>query len=495
MAKNTKTILSIDQSTSGTKALLFGPDGALLGRADRPHRQIAPQNGWVEHDPEEIYRNTLAACAEVLRLTGTAPEGVAALGVSNQRETVATWDRETGRPACNAVVWQCSRAEELCRGLQNDPRATAVPEKTGLNLSPYFSAAKLAWILQNVPEAARLMAAGRLCAGTMDSWLIFRLTNGASFKTDYSNASRTELFNIGELCWDKELCALFGVNPQALPEPCPSDSLFGETDLCGLLPHPVPIHGVLGDSHGALFGQGCTEPGMAKATYGTGSSVMMNTGETRVQAKDGLCTSIAWGMGGRVQYVLEGNINYTGAVIKWLVDKVGLIGSSKEAGQVAQTVESTGGVYLVPAFTGLGAPYWDSEARAILCGMNVSTGKAQIVRAAEECIAYQVNDVVSRMREQAGVGFKRLSADGGPTRDQFLMQFQADVLASPLHVSAIEEASGAGAAYMAGIAAGVYSGDVLRRGGQTEYRPQVDGAERDTLLAGWKQAVALIHKG
>ena len=292
-------ILSIDQSTSGTKALLFDRNGDLLGRFDLAHRQITPQGGWVEHDPEEIYRNTVDVARGLFKETGADPASVAAVGLSNQRETVLAWDKTTGKPVYNAVVWQCSRAEELCRGLKDDPRASRVTEKTGLSLSPYFSAAKLSWILQNVPAAAEAMAKRNLCGGTVDSWLVFRLTGGKSFKTDYSNASRTELFNIGTLSWDEELCALFGVDPAALPEPCPSDSFFGETDFEGLFPNPVPICGVLGDSHGALFAQNCTLPGTAKVTYGTGSSVMMNTGE-RVIPRDGLCTSIAWGIKGSV---------------------------------------------------------------------------------------------------------------------------------------------------------------------------------------------------
>lgn len=482
-------ILAVDQSTSGTKALLFDRDGNLLGRADLSHRQITPQNGWVEHDPEEIYRNTVGAVKLLLEETKVSPEEIAALGISNQRETVLAWDKTTGRPVYNAVVWQCSRAEALCRELKSNPRAALVPEKTGLNLSPYFSAAKLSWILRNAPGAKASMDQGNLCCGTVDSWLIWKLTGGKNFQTDYSNASRTELFNINTLTWDEDLCGLFGVDPHALPEPCCSDSSFGETDFEGLFPTPIPIRGVLGDSHGALFGQGCTVPGTAKTTYGTGSSVMMNTGYERIIAKDGLCASIAWGRGGKVQYVLEGNINYTGAVTKWLVDKVGLLQKSREAGEIAASISTTGGVYLVPAFTGLGAPYWDSDARAILCGMNSATGKAEIVRAAEECIAYQVADIVTLMREQSGAEFVRMSGDGGPTRDSFLMQFQADMNGFPLQVSKIEEASGAGAAYMAGISVGLYDETVLERGGQTVYTPKMPAEEREALRAGWKEAV------
>lgn len=324
-----KTILAIDQSTSGTKALLFDGEGQLLGRHDLPHEQKINSQGWVSHDPMEIYRNTLETVRLLLEETGADRESIGAVGISNQRETALLWDRDTGLPVADAVVWQCARAAGICQRLAD--RGDAIQERTGLNLSPYFPAAKWAWLLENTPG----LAGKDLCAGTIDAWLVYKLTGGRVFATDYSNASRTQLFNLRTLSWDEEVCGWFGIDPAMRPEVRFSDSLFGETDFGGLLPHPVPIHGVLGDSHGALFGQGCLSPGMVKATYGTGSSVMMHIGERPVFSKKGLVTSLAWGMEGKVDYVLEGNINYTGAVTKWVVEELGLLSFSKEAGPVA----------------------------------------------------------------------------------------------------------------------------------------------------------------
>ena len=410
-----KTILAIDQSTSGTKALLFDGEGQLLGRRDLPHEQKINSQGWVSHDPMEIYRNTLETVRLLLEETGADRESIGAVGISNQRETALLWDRDTGLPVADAVVWQCARAAGICQRLAD--RGDAIQERTGLNLSPYFPAAKWAWLLENTPG----LAGKDLCAGTIDAWLVYKLTGGRVFATDYSNASRTQLFNLRTLSWDEEVCGWFGIGPAMLPEVRFSDSLFGETDFGGLLPHPVPIHGVLGDSHGALFGQGCLSPGMVKATYGTGSSVMMHIGEKPVFSKKGLVTSLAWGMEGKVDYVLEGNINYTGVVTKWVVEELGLLTSSKEAGPVAQSADPADTTYLVPAFTGLGAPYWDSGAKAMLYGMSRTTGRAEIVKAAEECIAYQIADVLELMGQEAGVAIQELRVDGGPTKDKFLM--------------------------------------------------------------------------
>ena len=480
-----KYILSIDQSTSGTKALLLDETGALVGREDLPHEQKINQLGWVSHDPREIYRNTVEAARRVIGSAEIDPASIAAIGISNQRETALVWDRTTGEPVADAVVWQCGRAQAICDRLE--AHAKTVREKTGLRLSPYFPAAKWAWILENTPEFT-----GRdLCAGTIDSWLVFKLTG--NFKTDYSNASRTQLFNINTLAWDPELCALFGIDPGMLPEVCMSDSCFGETDMEGVLPHAIPIYGVLGDSHGALFGQGCVEPGMGKATYGTGSSVMVNIGQRPVFSDKGIVTSLAWGMGGKVNYVLEGNINYTGSVIKWLVDDMKLLSSSKESGAIAAQADPEDGTYLVPAFTGLGAPYWKSDAKAIICGMGRGTGRAEIVKAAEESIGYQIADVVNVMREE-GVTLSELRADGGPTRDKYLMQFQSDILNIPVAVPEREELSGIGAAYCAGIAAGVYPQDIYARAERTVYSPQKDEDWREKRLLGWKNAVNLLLK-
>ncbi len=477
-----KYVLAIDQSTSGTKALLLDEAGGLLKRADLSHEQKVNARGWVSHDPMEIYRNTIEAAR--LAVSGIDPAKIAAIGISNQRETALIWDSETGLPVADAIVWQCGRAQEICDRLAN--QTEAVRQKTGLLLSPYFPAAKWAWILENTPGLENR----QLCAGTIDSWLVYKLTG--SFKTDFSNASRTLLFNINLLQWDKELCELFGVPLESLPEVCMSDSCFGETDMEGVLPGPVPIFGVLGDSHGALFGQGCVKPGMGKATYGTGSSVMVNVGEKPVFSDSGIVTSLAWGIDGRIHYVLEGNINYTGSVIKWLVDDVKLLSSSKEAGEIAAGADPNDGTYLVPAFTGLGAPYWKSDSRAILCCMGRGTGRAEIVRAAEESIAYQIADVAFAIEKGSGIMLNELRADGGPTRDKFLMQFQSDLLGRPVAVSEREELSGIGAAYCAGIACGLYGWEILEKQARTSFLPQRDLAWREKKYSGWKQAVSLL---
>lgn len=481
-----KTILAIDQSTSGTKALLFDGEGRLLGRHDLPHEQKINSQGWVSHDPMEIYRNTLETVRLLLEETGADRESIGAVGISNQRETALLWDRDTGLPVADAVVWQCARAAGICQRLAD--RGEAIQERTGLNLSPYFPAAKWAWILENTPG----LAGKNLCAGTIDAWLVYKLTGGRVFATDYSNASRTQLFNLRTLSWDPEVCGWFGINPDFLPEVRFSDSLFGETDFEGFLPHPVPIHGVLGDSHGALFGQGCLSPGMVKATYGTGSSVMMHIGQRPVFSKKGLVTSLAWGMEGKVDYVLEGNINYTGAVTKWVVEELGLLSSSKEAGPVAQSADPADTTYLVPAFTGLGAPYWDSGAKAMLYGMSRTTGRAEIVKAAEECIAYQIADVLELMGQEAGVTIQELRVDGGPTKDKFLMQFQSDILKIPVAAPEREELSGMGAAFCAGIAAGVYTREIFQSVRRRRLAPEMEETLRKTKRAGWRQALKIL---
>lgn len=491
-------VLAIDQSTSGTKALLFGGNGELLGRSDRPHRQKISENGWVSHDPMEIWENTLLAVKDLLEKTekaGVSKGDIAALGISNQRETAMVWNGETGLPIADAVVWHCARGEGICREMEQGGRAEAIREKSGLPLSPYFSAAKIAWILQNtpgIPEETQELREKKLCAGTMDSWLVYKLTGGKSFYTDCSNAARTQLFNIREKCWDEELCQWFGIAPAMLPQVLPSDGYFGETDLGGILPKPIPIRGVLGDSNGALFGQGCLQPGMIKTTYGTGSSVMMHVGEEPVKSENGLASSLAWGRRGRTEYVLEGNINYTGSVMKWITEDLGLLSSPKEAGKVAQSADPEDTAYLVPAFTGLGAPYWKSDAKAVLCGMTRSTGRAEIVKAAEECTAYQIADILALMEEESGIRVSELRVDGGPTRDGYLMQFQSDILGIPVAVPSLEELSGMGAAYMAGIAAGVYEEEILSRTERKCFRPQMTAARREEKRRGWKQAVEML---
>lgn len=489
---NEKYVLSIDQSTSGTKSLLFDRFGKLIGRVDRPHRQIINDLGWVEHDPEEILANLMCVVREVIEKTGIDKNLIATIGISNQRETALTWDALTGKPLYNAIVWQCSRGEEICKKIESAGNGDYIRSITGLQLSPYFSAAKFAWILENVPAAKVAAHNGNLRCGNIDSWLIFNLTKGHSFKTDYSNASRTQLFDISKLKWDENVCGLFGLQASMLPEVCDSTGNFGETDFGGYFNIPVPIQCVMGDSHGALFGQGCLEPGMIKTTYGTGSSVMMNTGTKPIFAKSGVVTSIAWGINGKINYVLEGNINYSGSILKWLVDDLGLISDIHDVAKIAFSANPNDETYLVPAFSGLGAPYWESNAKAIICNMTRNTGRAEIVRAAEECIAYQISDIVNLMQETSGIKIQELNVDGGATRDKYLMQFQSDILNMPIKVSDTEELSGVGVAYAAGITAGIFDTDIFTRINRLTYDSTITTELRTKRINGWKKAVEMV---
>lgn len=485
-------ILGIDQSTQGTKALLFDSQGALLARADLPHRQIIDSKGWVEHDPEEIYRNTILSVKNVVEKAGIDKERITGVGISNQRETALAWTRD-GRPVYNAVVWQCARGRDICDRLAD--RANMIRERTGLNLSPYFSAAKIAWILEHAEGAGQAAREGNLCYGTMDSFLVYRLTGGQHYRTDYSNASRTQLFNIRTLAWDEDICNVFGIPAENLPKVTDSGGYYGETDFDGFLERPVPIHGVLGDSHGALFGQGCLEEGMVKATYGTGSSVMMNVGRSPVFSSHGLVSSLAWGMDGQVNYVLEGNINYTGAVISWLQNDLEMVESAARTECLARQAVPEDSTYFVPAFTGLGAPYWDSAATGILCGITRTTGKAEIVRAGLDCIAYQITDILKAMEEDAGIPIRELRVDGGPTKNTYLMQFQSDMAGIPVQVPEAEELSGIGAAYAAGIGLGIYKKEELfAKMRRTSFEPQMEKSLVDKKYSGWKNAVEMVLK-
>ncbi len=421
-------IISIDQSTQGTKALLFDRDGMLLQRKDLPHKQIINEKGWVSHDPEEIYQNTVQVVKNLVEESGISKESVKGIGISNQRETSLIWEKKTGKALANAVVWQCARAAEICRRVEQTGAAEMIRQKTGLALSPYFPASKLTWLKENVEGAKELAKKHALCFGTIDTWLVYRMTHGMSYKTDYSNASRTQLFDIFEQKWDEEICQLFGLDAQDLAEVCDSDSCFGETDLEGFFENPISIHSVLGDSHGALFGQGCLEKGMIKSTYGTGSSIMMNIGETPVLSTHGVVTSLAWGMQGKVSYVLEGNINYT------------------------------------------------------------------MVRAGVECIAYQIADVVNAMSQDAKTEIQELRVDGGPTRNQYLMQFQSDILDRKVLVPDAEELSGIGAAYAAGRGLGLYGDEVFTRLKRREYAPKMCEDTRTRKYNGWKDAVGHVLK-
>ena len=488
-------VLGIDQSTQGTKALLFDEEGTLICRTDLPHKQYINEKGWVEHDPEEIYANTLAVVKNLVEKAGINKNDLAVLGISNQRETALVWNRTTGKPVYNAVVWQCARGAQICEEIEKAGDADMIRSHTGLQLSPYFSAAKIAWVLKNVGVVQELADKGELCCGTIDSWLVYKLTGGKEFRTDYSNASRTQMFNISELKWDKQVCGLFGIPMSALPEVTDSDGDYGITDFDGYLDHEIPIRGVLGDSHGALFGQGCVETGMIKSTYGTGSSIMMNIGDKPVFSNR-VVTSLAWKLGGEVNYVLEGNINYTGAVITWLKDDLELISSPGETEQLAKESNPADKSYLVPAFTGLGAPYWDSEATGILTGMTRTTKRKEIVRAALDCIAYQITDVIKAMSTESGIDISELRVDGGPTKNKYLMQFQSDIAHVTVQVPSSEELSGIGAAYAAGIAAGIYNKkEVLNKMTRIRFTPQMQPEERAQKYAGWKNAVEqVLHK-
>lgn len=482
-----KYIISIDQSTQGTKALLFDESGSLIKRTDKSHRQIINEKGWVSHNPSEIYENVIEV---VRKLTEDIDRSkVVGAGISNQRETSLAWDKVTGEPFGNAIVWQCARAVDICERVEKLGKAEEIRQRTGMNLSPYFPASKIAWILENVEGAKEKADKGEICHGTIDSWVIYKLTGGKSYKTDYSNASRTQLFNIFDLKWDSEICELFGIDPNNMAEVCDSDSNFGETDFDGVLPHKVPIHGVLGDSHGSLFGQGCLKPGMTKSTYGTGSSIMMNIGGTPVLSTHGVVTSLAWSMGGKVNYVLEGNLNYTGAVITWLKDDLKLIQSPGETGILAEEAVQDDSLYLIPAFSGLGAPYWDSRATAAIVGMTRTTGKAEVVRAGVECIAYQITDIVKAMSEDAGVKVKELRVDGGPTRNTYLMQFQSDIADAVVQVPDSEELSGIGPAYAAGLALGVWDDTIFGKLNRIKYEPKMEAELKDRKYNGWKAAV------
>lgn len=485
-----KYIISIDQSTQGTKALLFDEGGSLIKRTDKPHEQIINEKGWVSHNPVEIYENVIDVVARLTKdIDGS---GIIGVGISNQRETSLAWDRITGEPLADAIVWQCARAADICERVERQGKAENIRRKTGMNLSPYFPASKIAWLLENVEGAREKADRGEICHGTIDSWLVYKLTGGKSYKTDYSNASRTQLFNIFELKWDEEICAWFGIDPANMARVCDSDSEFGETDFEGVLPKKVPIHGVLGDSHGSLFGQGCLKPGMTKSTYGTGSSIMMNIGEKPVLSTHGVVTSLAWSMGGKVNYVLEGNLNYTGAVITWLKDDLKLIESPGETETLAREAIQDDELYLIPAFSGLGAPYWDSRATAAIVGMTRTTGKAEVVRAGLECIAYQITDIVKAMCEDAGVRLGELRVDGGPTKNEYLMQFQSDIADVAVQVPDSEELSGIGPAYAAGLALGVWDESVFGRLNRVKYAPGMDGEMRKKKYNGWKAAVSTV---
>ena len=489
-------IIAIDQSTSATKAILFDEQCRLIGRKNVDHKQYYPQAGWVEHDAEEIYCNAVEAIREVMK-TCTDPEASFSLAITNQRETVVVWNRITGKPVYHAVVWQCQRGAAICEELKEKGYTDFIQERSGLLIDPYFAASGAKWILDNV-EGARLAAEnGELLMGTIDTWLIWKLTEGRVHATDYTNASRTLLFNIHTLNWDDDLLRLFTIPRSMMAEPKPCDSVFGETMVEGLFPNPIVIAGVLGDSHGALAGQMCFEPGMGKATYGTGSSVMVNIGENAVKAPQGLVTSVGFAAQNKVFYAFEGNIHCTGATIKWMTDNLKLISSPAAIEELALSVPDNGGVYLVPAFAGLGAPWWNSHAKAMICGMTLATERGHVCRAALEAIAYQIKDLIDLMTGQAGIKLKELRVDGGPTKNKLLMQFQADMLNACINRSDVEEASAMGAIVMNALARKVWKDldeVAALRTNDNRVWPVMSDSERNCLYAGWTEAIATVNK-
>ena len=483
-------VIALDQGTTSSRCILFDREQNIVGVAQREFTQIYPKPGWVEQDPMEIWSSQSSVLTEVLAQTGIAPTEVAAIGITNQRETTIVWDKATGRPIYNAIVWQCRRTASLCEELKAEGAfSDYIKEHTGLLIDAYFSATKLKWILDHVEGARERARAGELLFGTVDSWLVWKLTGGKVHVTDYTNASRTMLFDIQNLCWDEEICRRLDIPMEMLPQVCPSSQVYGFANLQGV---EVPIAGIAGDQQAALFGQGCFHPGEAKNTYGTGCFLLMNTGEQLCRSENGLLTTIAIGLNGRVQYALEGSVFVGGAVIQWVRDELRFISESRDAEYYASKVPDTGGVYLVPAFTGLGAPYWDMYARGALVGLTRGTNRDHIIRAAQESIAYQSWDLVDAMEKDTGIPLSALNADGGASRDKFLMQFQADILNKPVRRPVIRETTALGAALLAGLATGVWSSqEEVKSRMKTDslYEPAMDEAKRQKLLRGWHKAV------
>ncbi|MCI5555973.1 glycerol kinase GlpK [bacterium] len=485
-----KYIIALDQGTTSSRCILFDREQNIVEMAQKEFTQHYPHPGWVEHDPMEIYSSQYGVLMEVLAESGVDVREVAGIGITNQRETTIVWDKTTGRPVYNAIVWQCRRTAPLCEELKADRDFTAyVKDHTGLLVDAYFSATKIRWILDNVPGAREKAGAGELLFGTVDSWLIWKLTGGAVHVTDYTNASRTMLYNIRDLCWDKRICDRLGIPACMLPEVRNCSEIYGTMNIQGV---EVPIAGIAGDQQAALFGQTCFEPGEAKNTYGTGCFLLMNTGSRLYQSKNGLLSTIAIGLDGRVQYALEGSVFVGGAVVQWLRDELHLITESADTEYFARKVRDNGGVYVVPAFTGLGAPYWDMYARGAIFGLTRGTGRNHIIRAALESIAYQTCDVLHAMEEDTGLPLRELRVDGGASANNFLMQFQADIVDRTIRRPMIRETTALGAAYLAGLATGVWRDlDDIRSQWTLDrlYEPQMPAGQRETLLAGWHKAV------
>ncbi|MDQ7949436.1 MAG: glycerol kinase GlpK [Pedobacter sp.] len=483
-------ILALDQGTTSSRAIVFNHDGEIIALAQKEFTQIYPQAGWVEHDPLEIWTTQLAVATEVIAKAGLSANDINAIGITNQRETTVVWDRETGLPIHNAIVWQDRRTAAFCDEIKNNGLAPVIQEKTGLVIDAYFSATKARWILENVPGARAKAEAGQLAFGTVDSWLIWKLTDGKTHVTDVSNASRTLLYNIHTLQWDQELLSTFDIPASMLPEVRSSSEIYGETAE-NVLAAKIRIAGIAGDQQSALFGQLCTAPGMVKNTYGTGCFMLMNIGKVPKISKNNLLTTIAWKINGEVSYALEGSIFIGGAVVQWLRDELGLISKSADVEELASKVADTQGVYIVPAFAGLGAPYWDQHARGTITGLTRGTNRSHIARAALESIAYQTMDVLKAMEADAGVNITDLKVDGGATANNLLMQFQADVLDCEVIRPKVTEVTAIGAAYLAGLATGFWKNidEISSQWKIDRSFVAKKGIAHQSLIAGWKKAV------
>lgn len=487
-----KYILSLDQGTTSSRAILFDKSGNIVKVAQKEFTQFYPKPGWVEHDAMEIWGTQSGVAREVLETAGVSPHEIAAIGITNQRETTVVWDRHTGKPVYNAIVWQCRRTAPICDDLKAKGFETHIREKTGLVIDAYFSGTKVKWILDNVEGARERAEKGDLLFGNIDTWLIWNLTRGKVHVTDYSNASRTMLYNIADLKWDDTILQALNIPKSMLPEVKPSSEIYGKTDLQTFGGAEIPISGIAGDQQAALFGQTCFEPGMAKNTYGTGCFMLMNTGEKMVPSANGLLTTIAWGLDGKVEYALEGSIFIAGASVQWLRDELKLISDAADTEYFASKVEDTNGVYLVPAFAGLGAPYWDMYARGSLVGLTRGSNKNHVIRATLESIAYQTRDVLEAMQEDSGINLATLKVDGGATANNFLMQFQSDILGVQVDRPKVTETTALGAAYLAGLAVGFWkSKEEIKTNWAVgrQFNHSIDETYRTKLYAGWKKAV------
>ncbi len=486
-----KYILAIDQGTTSSRAIIFDKNGAIKSIAQKEFTQFYPQPGWVEHDANEIWSTQAAVIAEAIIKAGLVAKSIEAIGITNQRETTVIWDRESGMPICNAIVWQDRRTADYCSKLKYDGFETIIREKTGLLPDAYFSGTKIKWILDNVEGAREKADNGDLAFGTIDSWLIWKLTGGKKHVTDVTNASRTLLFNIHERVWDNEILSLLDIPGSLLPEVRSSSEIYGETAQA-LISHAIPIAGIAGDQQAALFGQMCIKPGMLKNTYGTGGFMMFNTGEKPILSKNNLLTTVAWEIDGKLTYALEGSIFIAGAVVQWLRDGLGLIRSSEEVEELANSEKDNGGVYFVPAFAGLGAPHWDQYARGTIAGVTRGTNKGHIARAALEAIAYQTADVLKAMESDSGIEVSELRVDGGATVNNLLMQFQSDILGIPLARPKVSETTALGVAYLAGLAVGYWDGlDSISNQWAIDkkFEPQLDKKESEKLIENWNKAV------